>query len=155
MKKLAVILAVSCLPFAANAAVDAEAAQALLKKSDCFKCHAIDKKKDGPPYKEVAKKHKGKADAEDKLFKHMTTTPMVEIDGKKILLLNDLEYGRAGTEAKVDQIVSTTAYEDRLRTAGEPVRLTSVLDLRTRTLVSFASNEKELVIQHGTFEIAT
>lgn len=33
--------------------------------------------------------------------------------------------------------------------------LTSVLDLRTRTLVSFASNEKELVIQHGTFEIAT
>ena len=83
MKKLAVILAVSCLPFAANAAVDAEAAQALLKKSDCFKCHAIDKKKDGPPYKEVAKKHKGKADAEDKLFKHMTTTPMVEIDGKK------------------------------------------------------------------------
>ena len=27
----------------ANAAVDADAAQALLKKSDCFKCHAIDK----------------------------------------------------------------------------------------------------------------
>ncbi len=60
----------------------------------------------------------------------VTVTVMyLEIDGKKILLLNDLEYGRAGTEAKVDQIVSTTAYEDRLRTAGEPVRLTTVLDL--------------------------
>ncbi|MCX7163306.1 MAG: c-type cytochrome [Rhodocyclales bacterium] len=67
----------------ANAAVDADAAQALLKKSDCFKCHAIDKKKDGTPYKEVAKKYKGKADAEDKLTKHITMKPMVEIDGKK------------------------------------------------------------------------
>ena len=67
----------------ANAAVDADAAQALMKKSDCFKCHAIEKKKDGPPYKEVAKKYKGKADAEDKLTKHITTSPMVEIDGKK------------------------------------------------------------------------
>lgn len=84
MKKLAVILAVACLPFAANAAeVDADAAQALLKKSNCFKCHAVDKKKDGTPYKEVAKKYKGKADAEEKLFKHMTTAPMVKIDGKE------------------------------------------------------------------------
>ena len=67
----------------AQAAVDADAAQATLKKSDCFKCHAVDKKKDGPPFKETAKKYKGKADAEDKLTKHVTTSPMVEIDGKK------------------------------------------------------------------------
>jgi len=84
MKKLAVTLAVACLPFAANAAeADADAAQALLKKNNCFKCHAIDKKKDGTPYKEVAKKYKGKADAQEKLFKHMTTSPMVKIDGKE------------------------------------------------------------------------
>jgi cytochrome c len=68
---------------AAHAAVDADAAQALLKKSDCLKCHAVDKKKDGPSFKETAKKYKGKADAEDKLVKHVTTKPMVEIDGKK------------------------------------------------------------------------
>ncbi|MCX7149720.1 MAG: c-type cytochrome [Rhodocyclales bacterium] len=67
----------------AQAAVDEEAAQALLKKSDCFKCHAIDKKKDGPSYKEVAKKYMGKADAETKLVKHITLKPMIEIDGKK------------------------------------------------------------------------
>ncbi|MCX7175985.1 MAG: c-type cytochrome [Proteobacteria bacterium] len=83
MKKLSIIIAAAFLPFTANAAVDADAAQALMKKSDCFKCHAIDKKKDGPSYKEVAKKYKGKADAEDKLFKHVTTKPMIEIDGKK------------------------------------------------------------------------
>jgi cytochrome c len=67
----------------AGAAVDADSAQALMKKSDCFKCHAVDKKKDGPSFKEVAKKYKGKADAEDKLVKHMTTKPMIEVDGKK------------------------------------------------------------------------
>jgi len=32
--------------------------------------------------------------------------------------------------------------------------LTSVLDLDTGTVVSFASNEKELFVQHGTFEVA-
>ena len=67
----------------AQAAVDEEAAQSLLKKSDCFKCHSIDKKKDGPAFKEVAKKYKGKADAEDKLVKHITLKPIIEIDGKK------------------------------------------------------------------------
>lgn len=67
----------------ANAAVDADAAQSVLKKSDCLKCHSVDKKKEGPPFKETAKKYKGKADAEDKLTKHITTSPMIEIDGKK------------------------------------------------------------------------
>ncbi len=33
---------------AVYAAVDAAAAQALMKKSDCFKCHAVDKDKKGP-----------------------------------------------------------------------------------------------------------
>jgi cytochrome c len=45
----------------------ASADEALAKKNNCLKCHAVDKKKDGPAYKEVAKKYKGKADAEAKL----------------------------------------------------------------------------------------
>jgi cytochrome c len=84
--KLLFTLAVACGLMSAsiaNAAVDPDAAQALLKKSDCFKCHAVDKKKDGPAFKETAKKYKGKADAEDKLVKHITTGPMIEMDGKK------------------------------------------------------------------------
>ncbi|MCW5657560.1 MAG: c-type cytochrome [Burkholderiaceae bacterium] len=63
--------------------VDADAAQALIKKSDCGKCHAVDKKKDGPAYKETAAKHKGKASAEDDLYKHLTTAPKIKIDGKE------------------------------------------------------------------------
>jgi cytochrome c len=64
-------------------AVDADAAQALIKKNDCGKCHAVDKKKDGPSFKETATKLKGKASAEDEIFKHLTTSPKVKIDGKE------------------------------------------------------------------------
>jgi len=64
-------------------AQDAEAAQALVRKSDCLKCHAVDKKKDGPSFKETAGKYRGKADAEDKLFTHLTTHPKVKVDGKE------------------------------------------------------------------------
>jgi cytochrome c len=79
-------LALALTAFSSNvlaADVDADAAQALAKKSNCFKCHAVDKKKDGPAYKEVAAKYKGKADAEDKLFKHVTTGPKIKIDGQE------------------------------------------------------------------------
>jgi hypothetical protein len=45
----------SCFVFSVPAvAAGAEAAQALARHSNSFKCHAIDKKKDGPAYKEVA-----------------------------------------------------------------------------------------------------
>ena len=83
--KLGTSAALLCL-IAANpcaAAVDADAARALAKKSDCFKCHTIDDKKDGPSYREVAKKYRGKADAEAKLYTHMTTSPKVKIDGEE------------------------------------------------------------------------
>jgi cytochrome c len=52
-------------------AVDAAAAETLARREGCLKCHGIDKKKDGPAYKEVAAKYKGKADAEAKLIHHI------------------------------------------------------------------------------------
>ena len=61
-----------------HASVDAAAAQALAQKNNCTKCHAVDKKKDGPSFKETAAKYKGKADAEAKLFTHLTTGPKVK-----------------------------------------------------------------------------
>ncbi len=63
--------------------VDEEAARALAKKSDCFKCHTVDQKKDGPAYREVAKKYRDKKDAEATLYKHVTTSPKVKIDGEE------------------------------------------------------------------------
>jgi cytochrome c len=60
---------------------DEDAARHLAKKSGCFKCHAIDKKKDAPPFAETAKKCK--PDAEEELYKHLTTNPKVKVDGKE------------------------------------------------------------------------
>lgn len=64
-------------------AVDVAAADELLLSNKCAKCHSVDKKKDGPAYKVTATKYKGKADAEAKLFTHLTTSPTIEIDGVK------------------------------------------------------------------------
>lgn len=57
----------------AVADVDAEAAKALARQNNCFKCHSVEKKKDGPAYHEVAAKYKGKSDAESRLITHITT----------------------------------------------------------------------------------
>jgi len=64
----------------ARGAVDADAAQALAKRSGCFKCHSVDKTKEAPPWKDVAAKLKGKPDAEATLIKHVTTGPKVKFD---------------------------------------------------------------------------
>ena len=64
----------------AQAAIDSDAAQALAKKNDCFKCHAVDKTKKGPAYKKIAAKYKGKADAEATLIKQITTGPKVKLE---------------------------------------------------------------------------
>lgn len=66
-----------------TAAMDAAAAESLARKSGCLKCHGIDKKKDGPSYKSVAEKYKGKPDAVQKITEHITIPNQVEIDGKK------------------------------------------------------------------------
>ena len=80
--RVAVMLALGAAALAVQAqAIDVAAAEALAKKSNCTKCHSVDKKKDGPPFKETAAKYKGKADAEAKLIKHVTTGPKVKIDG--------------------------------------------------------------------------
>jgi cytochrome c len=57
----------------AFAAVDIEAAKSLARENNCFKCHGVDKEKDGPAYKKVAEKYRGKANAEDRLITHVTT----------------------------------------------------------------------------------
>jgi cytochrome c len=59
-------------------AADEEAAKALARQNNCFKCHGVDKKKDGPAWREVAAKYKGKADAEQKLTNHLTSAEKVK-----------------------------------------------------------------------------
>ncbi|MCE9570389.1 MAG: c-type cytochrome [Rhodocyclales bacterium] len=63
-----------------HAAVDEAAAQALAKKNDCFKCHAVDKTKKGPSYKKIAAKYKEKKLTEKDAIKQMTTGPKVKLE---------------------------------------------------------------------------
>jgi len=67
-----------------HAAVDDAAAQALGKKNDCFKCHAVDKTKKGPSYKKIAAKYKEKKLGEKDAIKQMT-------EGKKVKLEDGTE----------------------------------------------------------------
>lgn len=75
---LVTVCAAMILPSQAFAA-DEAAAKALLKRNDCFKCHAVDKEKKGPAYKKIAEKYKGKADGQQKVITNFTTEPMVKL----------------------------------------------------------------------------
>ena len=78
--KLAGLMALASFQFAGNAmAVDATAAEGLAKRSMCLTCHAVDQKKIGPSYHEVAAKYKGVAGAEEKIIHHITSGPMVKM----------------------------------------------------------------------------
>jgi len=58
---------------AAVLAVDEASAQMLARQSACLKCHAIEKVKVGPPFREIAAKYRGDSSAAPKLFAHVTT----------------------------------------------------------------------------------
>ena len=78
----ALAFGLSAAPAQAN--VDAAAANALAKKSDCLKCHAIDKDKKASSFQKIAAKYKGKADAEAKLIETLTKSPKVKmLDGSE------------------------------------------------------------------------
>ena len=43
--------------------------EALARKNECFACHSVTKPVVGPPYRDVAAKYAGQADAEDQLVR--------------------------------------------------------------------------------------
>jgi cytochrome c len=58
--KIAIVVAAAGLLVAGTAQASAE----LADKAGCGKCHAVDTKKMGPSYKDIAKKLKGKPEAD-------------------------------------------------------------------------------------------
>ncbi|MFI3188741.1 class I cytochrome c [Crenothrix sp. D3] len=67
----AVVLTVAC--FSAQAAVDVDAAKALAKQNNCFRCHGTDKDKDGPAWNKIAAKFKADPKGEEKLLHHLSS----------------------------------------------------------------------------------
>ena len=73
------LIAVVSYPVEAQS-IDEDAAVSLAKKGNCFKCHAVEKRKKAPSYREIARKYSGKPDAERTLYLHITGTPTVKIE---------------------------------------------------------------------------
>jgi cytochrome c len=69
---------VLALPVAAP--VDVKAAETLAGQSRCLKCHAVDVKKQGPAWKDVAAKYLGAVGAEEGLYRHVTTGRKAKFD---------------------------------------------------------------------------
>lgn len=62
------------LCFSADAqAVDADAAKALAKQNNCFRCHGVDKDKDGPSFAKIATKFKADPKGEKNLLHHLSS----------------------------------------------------------------------------------
>lgn len=66
LRKVFLPLAIATCAISSAYAADGEA---IVKKSGCLACHDVEKKKMGPPYKEVAAKYHGDAGAPAKLAK--------------------------------------------------------------------------------------
>jgi len=73
--KLAVLTGFAMFLSSNAYAVDADAALALARQNGCLKCHAVDKHKDGPAFRDIAAKYKDKdhAEAVKKLLTHITS----------------------------------------------------------------------------------
>jgi len=96
---LLMLVAAALVASAPVHAVDQDAAQDLAKASGCFKCHGVEKKKDGPALRDAAAKFKELPDAVDKLIYHITSGEKVKFpDGheeahKKVKSQNPKETG--------------------------------------------------------------
>lgn len=70
----------------------ATASEAIVKKARCVACHAVDVKRVGPAYKDVAAKYKGDSEAPARLFDKVRhggsgnwgDIPMIPHDAEKI-----------------------------------------------------------------------
>lgn len=75
--------AVAMLASTEAGAVNAAAAEGLARQSGCFTCHAVDKKKVGPAWKDTAAKYKSDKDAVAKLTKHVSGGGKIKGDDGK------------------------------------------------------------------------
>ena len=82
-------------------AQDAAKAEATIKASGCGKCHSVSADKDGPSYKKVAAKYKGKGDAAAKLEGELKAG-MMKVDGK--------DTKHATVKGSADDIKNVVAY---------------------------------------------
>ncbi len=108
MKKFAVLLAVLvCFAapieaFAAKKDYNRFKVKRIVSKSKCFKCHAIEREKVGPAYINVSKKFNDDPDGHNKIYTHLTTSPEIEVEGKKETHVNL----KAGGDEDIEEVIN-------------------------------------------------
>lgn len=60
-------------------ATDDLAARKLAKENNCFRCHAVEREKDGPAWSAIGAKYRQKPDGEAKLMHHLTSAPKIKL----------------------------------------------------------------------------
>lgn len=97
MKHIAIVAVTAGLAWAPiSQAQDTKAAEASLKSNGCLKCHSVSAEKDGPSYKSIAAKYKGKGDA----------AASIEGELKKGMMGDKKHATFKGSEADLKQVVS-------------------------------------------------
>jgi cytochrome c len=101
---LSTFIGLSICTFSGSAtAIDTVAAKALARKESCLRCHAVEKKKEGPSYHAIAYKYKGQNDAQDKLVEHITTGEKVKLsDGH----LENHKIAKTKDEAQIRNLIA-------------------------------------------------
>ena len=107
MKKLAVMVALLvgfALPIES---VDAAKynkfkVKRIVSKSKCFKCHAITREKVGPAYITVSQRFNEDPDGRRKIYTHLTTSPEIEVEGKKEEHVNL----KAGGDDDINEVIT-------------------------------------------------
>lgn len=74
---------------------DAAAARKMARANSCLRCHAVEKKKEGPSYHAIAYKYKGQDGALQQLVKHITS-------GEKVRLSDGHEEDHKITKSRDD-----------------------------------------------------
>lgn len=67
------------LGLSAALAADSNAARQLAKENNCFRCHAVEREKDGPAWTNIGAKYRQVPDGERKLMTHLTTAPKIRL----------------------------------------------------------------------------
>jgi cytochrome c len=60
-------------------AADDIAARRLAKENNCFRCHAVEREKDGPSWSSIGTKYRFKPDGEAKLLHHLKSAPKIKL----------------------------------------------------------------------------
>jgi cytochrome c len=108
------LLSVHPLPTAAAAEFNKFKVKRIVSRSKCFKCHAVERKKVGPAYIDVSKKFNEDPDGRQKIYTHLTTSPEIEVEGRKETHVNLKTGGDADINEVISWLLSLAADPDSL-----------------------------------------